>query len=237
MTRSLLILFIIFSLAGCGGKEIYTERVADEFDYDKIRLAEASLAITVHGAPDLSDYDDISLDPQDRTMLYHAYFRIAAVHPDSVHAAVAQMAKDMEGFVLESGTDQTSIRVPAVKLDEAASTVERLGKVLDKKVIGEDVTDQHYDLKIRLENATKSRARYLELLEKAVNVEDMVKIERELDRLNSEIDMLQGKLNRMEHLIEYARITVRTSPGPRPGPVGWVFYQAYLGVKWLFLRD
>ncbi|UCG61794.1 MAG: DUF4349 domain-containing protein [Candidatus Zixiibacteriota bacterium] len=233
-------LLAILTLAGCGGNRIHPERVADEFVYEDPKVQDMGLRdveICVRDWQDGKAFNDTSDDPQDRSMIYHAYFRISTAHPDSVHLAVTEMALNMGGFVLESGTDQTVIRVPAAKLDEATARVEHLGKVVDKKVIGEDVTDQHYDFKIRLENAKKSRVRYLELLEKAINVEDILKIERELDRLNNEIDYLQGKLNRMEHMIEYVKMTVRTSPGPRPGPVGWVFYQAYLGAKWLFVRD
>ena len=224
-------------LAGCGGNEVYRESVAGEFVYEKERSWDQGIEITVRDDSDISAVRELSREQTDRTMIYHAYFQIGSLYPDSVHEAVAHMAQEMEGFILERTKEQTVIRVPAARLDEANVSIEQLGKVLDKRIIGEDVTDQHYDLKIRLENSLKSRERYLALLEKAVSVGDILKIERELDRLNKEIDQLKGKLNRMSHMVEYVKITVRTSPGTRPGPVGWVFYQMYQGAKWLFVRD
>jgi len=102
--------------------------------------------------------------------------------------------------------------------------------------LGEDVTEEYRDLEIRLDSAEKTRKRYLELLNKAEKVDEILKIERELERLNGEIDLLKGKINRLTHLAQYATITVQTSNGVKKGVLGYAFYGVYSGVKWLFVR-
>lgn len=237
MKSVILTLIVGLLIAGCSSNNVAESPIGDEFTYVRESSADPGVAITVRGEASNLKIRELADENNDRSIIYQAYFRISALYPDSVHARVARMAEDMEGFVLESAKEQTVIRVPVTRLDEATVNIEQLGKVIDKKVIGEDVTDKHFDLKIRLENALKSRDRYLDLLEKAVSVEDILRVEKELDRLNREIDQLKGKLNRMTHMIDYVKIAVRTTPGTRPGPVGWVFYQAYKGLKWLVVRD
>jgi hypothetical protein len=83
----------------------------------------------------------------------------------------------------------------------------------------------------------KARERYLELLEKAENVQAALMVEKELERLNGEIDMLKGKINRLEHITEYSSITVYIKEKVKPGIIGYVFVGLYKGDKWLFVRN
>jgi hypothetical protein len=86
--------------------------------------------------------------------------------------------------------------VKSEHLNDAIKEISELGKVQGKSLSGQDVTEEYLDFQIRLENAEKSRERYLELLAKAENVEAALKVEKELERLNGTIDLLKGKMNR-----------------------------------------
>jgi len=230
MRPSLLAVFCIIALAGCGGFAGHpyepAETPAPSYDAG---LRE----ITVEAEPD----SRLKREATDRTLIYNAFFRLSSLYPDSVHQAVVAMAYRFDGFVLESTKQISTVRVPSERLDEAVKEIELLGEVIDKNVTGEDVTDRYLDLKIRLENAEKTRLRYLGLLDVAKNIEEILRIERELDRINKDIDLLTGKLNQMEHVIKYATVTVETKPAVKPGPVGWVFVQLYKGAKKLFVWD
>jgi hypothetical protein len=68
--------------------------------------------------------------------------------------------------VLSSGRDKTTLRVLAIHFKEALGQIEKPGKVTDKNISGEDVTEEYRDLEIRLDSAEKTRKRYLELLYK-----------------------------------------------------------------------
>ena len=73
-------------------------------------------------------------------------------------------------------------------------------------------------------------------MESQKNITEILKIEKELERLNNSIDYLEGKINRMSHQIKYATITVETSAELKAGIVGSFFTGIYKGVKWLFVR-
>jgi hypothetical protein len=110
-----------------------------------------------------------------------------------------------------------------------------LGEVASQEVQGTDVTEEYYDLQTRLDNAQKTRQRYLEILGQAQTVEQALLVERELERLNREIDLLTGRMNKLKHLATYATITITTTQPLRPGPLGYVFYGLYRAIKWLFV--
>jgi hypothetical protein len=77
----------------------------------------------------------------------------------------------------------------------------------------------------------------LELLAKAENVEAALKVEKELERLNSTIDLLKGKMNRINHLAEFSTITINLKEKKKPGIIGYVGIGIYRSVKWLFVRN
>jgi hypothetical protein len=99
------------------------------------------------------------------------------------------------------------------------------------------VTDQYADFSIRLENAEKARMRYLELLEKAENVQSALLVEKELERLNETIELLKGQMNRIDHLAAYSTITVYLTEKKKPGVLGYIGIGLYKSVKGLFVRN
>src|SRR6185436_4687127 len=103
------------------------------------------------------------------------------------------------GYVLRTGGYSSAIRVKSGNLHSAVEEVSGWGKVTDKSISGEDVTAEYTDYSIRLANADSARTKYLELLAKAESVEAALLVEKELERLNGEIDSLKGKLNALKH--------------------------------------
>lgn len=182
------------------------------------------------------DREKSSFSETDRSLVYTAYFRISSLEPDSVHKKIISLSQKFEGYILESEIDKTTIRIKSKYLQEVVDFIEQTGDVIEKEIQGQDVTDKYLDLQVRLENTMKSRERYLALLDKADNINDILRIEKELERLNQKIDYLEGQIKQMSHQIEYATITVETSSEQKPGVVGSLFVGLYKGVKWLFVQ-
>lgn len=172
-----------------------------------------------------------------RKIVYNAYLDLIIKDPDTINRKLVEIAKKYNGYAQSIGSYQTIIRVVADSLNKAVFDISRLGKLNRKSISGEDISEQYNDLRIKLENAEKARKRYLELLDKAQNVDETLKVEKELERLNGEIDLLKGKINRYSHLTEYSTITVSLKEKVKPGIVGYVFIGVYRAVKWLFVRN
>jgi hypothetical protein len=187
----------------------------------------------------VEENDGIEKTREKRVVVYNANVILLVKNNDSLNASLSRIALKYNGYVLSLGTDRSTIRLKGNFLHEAIADISLLGKVRRKTVSGEDVTDDYQDSKVKLDNYQKARLRYLELLAKAENVEAALKVERELERLSREIDVLEGKIKRLDHLSEFSTITVYLDSEIRvqkPGILGYVGIGIYRGIKWLFVR-
>ncbi|WP_425423008.1 DUF4349 domain-containing protein [Phaeodactylibacter xiamenensis] len=172
----------------------------------------------------------------DRKILYDAYLTLTVETPDSTSLYIQAIAKRYGGYVNEIGTDRSIIRVESQLLDAAIDDISQLGRLDRKSVRGQDVTEAYLDYQIRLDNAQQARGRYLDLLDQAATVDEILKVEKELERLNETIDLLKGKMNRIDHLDTYATITINLRERQKPGILGYIGIGLYQGVRWLFVR-
>ena len=99
-----------------------------------------------------------------------------------------------------------------------------------------DVTDQATDLEIRLANARALRARLEALLADATTVTEVLEVERELSRVTTEVEQLDGQLRALADRVALSTVRVTVADGVRPGPLGYVVVGLYEAVKWLFVR-
>ena len=217
-TRTLPLLSILF-LFSCGSRQ-----------YD-------ALAYGMEPAQADQNAREQKLSDDPRKIIFNAYLNMAVENPDSVSQQIEQLAEKYNGYASEVGTARTVIRVESNQLDAAVKAIARLGKVQNQSLQGRDVTNEYLDYEIRLDNAIKARERYLELLNKAENVEAALQVERELERLNETIDLLKGRMNRIEHLSTFATITVELKEKKKPGILGYIGLGLYHSVKWLFVRN
>ncbi|MGM0652752.1 MAG: DUF4349 domain-containing protein, partial [Bacillota bacterium] len=72
----------------------------------------------------------------------------------------------------------------------------------------DDVTMQYIDLESRLNNQKAQEERLVEILEMAETVEDILEIERELNRVRGEIESMTAQLNHLEDQVSFATIHV-----------------------------
>jgi len=159
---------------------------------------------------------------------------------DAAKSKAEQVISQIGGRVQESRTrEQESVWisawVPAERLDEAMDQLAELGAVESRAVSSEDVTTQHQDLEIRLKNARALRARLRELLGRASGVEDVLAIEKELARVQSEIESMEQRLKDLDGRIEFSSLNINLKRKRVLGPIGYVGYGLWWVVKKLFV--
>lgn len=66
----------------------------------------------------------------------------------------------------------------------------------------------------------------------------MLAIEKELERINVEIETLEGSKRASDMMVQYSSINIDlNTKKPGPGPLGWIFYLGYKAIKWLFIWE
>lgn len=176
----------------------------------------------------------------DRMMIWRASLTVEVYDiAEAVNKAVA-IAEEFSGYVeykSDSGEESASLRlrVPADRLKNAVGAVESLGKVKDRTMAGEDVTEQFIDVEARLKNRIELRDRLRQLLAKAVDVKDIVAIETELNRVQSDIDAMEGKIKSLKGQVDYATVNVTFQRQKILGPLGYLFKGLWWGIEKLFI--
>jgi hypothetical protein len=129
---------------------------------------------------------------------------------------------DSYAYVTGSGRQrgEMTIRVPEDSFLALVAELELLGHVQTKHLSGEDVTEEYLDLQARLNNSKRQEQRLLEILELAGTVEEVLEVERELERVRGEIEQMTGRLTYLENRIELATITVSLGE-PEPITQSW----------------
>lgn len=126
------------------------------------------------------------------------------------------------------GARQGSVtcRIPAEKLDATVQKVQALGRVESLAIQAEDITEQYFNLEIRLRNQQQLEDRLLKLLDRPVNkVADLLDVEREVARVRGEIDELEGRRRFWDGQMTLSTLTVtlREPPPVIAGGGGGVF--------------
>ena len=219
ITLLLILSFILYSCAG-GGQARAPGEMAPASSYGFDELSRASENIN-----------------EDRMIAYSVSLELSVKSPDEAKKILLEQVKNNNGYIIKETDNYITTRIPSEKMDDFISTAKTLGETEKETKTGTDITDQYRDNVIRLESLKNVRDRYLSLLEKANAVSDILGIEKELERVNTQIEILEGKIKYAKLSVAYSNITVRFSEKTTPGPVGWIFYGLYRGIKWLFIWD
>lgn len=135
----------------------------------------------------------------------------------------------------DGSSARLELRVPSAMLDAFMDSAAAMGKVRDRSVSAQDVTDQLIDLDARRATLVATRDRLRELLKRADLVRDVVEVERELTRVQGQLDSMDRQLEAMRTRVALSPLTVRLDRPPVLGPLGWVAYGLGKAIEKLFV--
>lgn len=178
--------------------------------------------------------------PSDRLLLKTAGLRVAVEVVAAAADSASALVQGMGGYVAGSSVEgeesaRLELRVPAVRLDEALDALAALGEERARSVSASDVTAEVADLEATLANQRALRDRLRALLARAEKVEEVLQVERELTRLQTEIDAGEARLKRLRTGVALSALTLDLERKKKPrilGPLGYLF----VGTKWLVTK-
>ncbi len=102
-----------------------------------------------------------------------------------------------------------TIRVPSHRYDTLYGSLASFGVRVDNKYSNiEDVTEQYYDLKTRIKNKKALEDRYVQLLDQATEVKDILEIEKNLNAVRTEIERFEGQFNYLSKQVSLSTINL-----------------------------
>ena len=153
-------------------------------------------------------------------MAYTAGFTLTVKKQSQGLDDLKMLAEKLGGYLVSSARGNMKIKVPVKKADEFLKTAGNYGKLSDFRISAEDLTDTITDLQVRLDNLRKLRTRLTELLAKAKNVDEMLKVERELNRVTTEIERMDAQLQNNKNRVDFVTFDIAVIEEHGAIPVG-----------------
>lgn len=152
---------------------------------------------------------------------------------EDIQAAVERSGGYIESSKIEGnryyGIDcrsaQIKIRVPKAKQADFSTFIAENAHVVDRSVDTDDITDQYIDTQSRIKALTLEKETLEKLLTQAKSVADTLTIYEKLTAVITEIESYQGKLNRLDNLVEYTTFTVYIDEVERETPVSQNWFE------------
>lgn len=162
-----------------------------------------------------------------RKLIVSATMEIEAEDVDRSYRAIASLAQEVGGFVAQSDFSQRTasdgerrefatvvIRVPSERHGLALDRIRRMDgvSVMREESRTAEVTEEYVDLQSRLRNLERTEAQYLQLLEDAKTVQDILSVSDRIDSVRLQIEQIEGRLQALDDLVDLSSISVTIAP-------------------------
>lgn len=137
---------------------------------------------------------------------------------DDASGKISQIAADNGGEVFSSNFYQSGknvksgtieVKVPVGNFEKTFAELKKIANlVVRESTSGQDVTMEYADLQIRLKNKQAEEKSFLNILDRSGKIEDVLAATREVARVRSEIESLQGQIKYMESQTDKSTISV-----------------------------
>lgn len=206
------------------GREVQVDRLTSRSAEE---LAAASAIDAGGGKPD-TPLDKITAGQADRYLIKNATLSIETGDARNATAQLLAALQALDGYLskLQESVDglghrlvSMQVRVPAAQFDAWMTQVETVGRVLNKQITTEDVTEEFVDTDARTRNLKKAEERLLDHLSRYGELDQVLHVEQELTRVRGEIERLEGRLKYLGNRVEYSTLTITLQEKPKAEPI------------------
>lgn len=208
--RSFIFILLLLSLTFCdrGSKNnVYKEIATDK---EAIIMPASTLPVT-------SEAGDKDTQIQERKLTKTGTISFRTSDMNKTKNDINRTVADLKGYIsnettsgYENRTENTlTIRVPSENFDNLLQKIESFSLKIDYKSFDvHDVTQEYFDLVTRINTKKEIEARYQELLKRANTVEDILKIEEQIGKIQTEIESAEGSMRYLSKQVDYSTLTV-----------------------------
>ena len=119
------------------------------------------------------------------------------------------------------------LRIPQSQFDPVMDGVKAVGTVKSVSTSGNDVTEEYVDLTARKVAYQNQLEAYNRIMAKGDKVEDILKVQQQIERVQVELDRIEGRMRYLNNKIDLSTITVNLQePEPVGGETGHSFISA-----------
>ncbi|MCR1899871.1 DUF4349 domain-containing protein [Irregularibacter muris] len=202
----------------------YLEMASDSIAAEDQQNIEESAVEDQQNVKESKENFSFQKDMQEK-IIYSGGITLQVKDTNKVLDEITQYTQDIGGFIQHSSMNHPEanssssnrstagggyiyLRVPADKFDIAMEEIGKMGNVQEKQRSGENITAQYRDMEIEVKSLEIQEARLLDILKKADKVQDIVEIEKEINRVRTEINQRKTMLKNWDQMVDYSSIEV-----------------------------
>jgi hypothetical protein len=137
---------------------------------------------------------------------------------DNDMQAIKSLAEESGGYLQSSSLSgggegslrhfQGVLRVPSGKFEAVKASLEQVGYLTYSSERSENATSEYYDTQGRLEIKRVEKERTILMREEATLIEDILYLEQRLGEINTDIEVMEARLENIDALASYSTINV-----------------------------
>lgn len=211
MTKNLILPISLLIFIACGGSNESSESSLEGYPLEVEDLKE----VPVTRSPDSPDAEASFTE---RKLIKNGSLEFQVSDIAKTVSTIKSELRNLDGYIAKENERKNfdridyfiQVRIPTSKFDYFVSAISKGVKDFDEKDIRvKDVTEEYFDLQVRIDNKQKVEARYSEILKKANSIKEILEVEEKLSEVRLEIERLQGKLKLLQNQVKFSTLDVR----------------------------
>ena len=159
----------------------------------------------------------LQVSQPDRYLIKNATISVEAKDVRAAANKITTSVSDSKGYSsdmheavdgLGSLSITLTVRIPFTAFASSMSQIETLGKVMEKQVTAEDVTEEFVDSDAKVRNLKHTEERLLTHLNKTGKLADTLLVEKEINRVRQEIEQIEGRLRFLSNRTSFSTIQI-----------------------------
>lgn len=221
-TRGSMLDMVMYGEPAMNGKMGQVERYGGEMESAQMALDVAPTSAGMRVGTSLPYPEDVPpVETDERLVIENSSLSLLVEDVSASVDRVRSAAESVNGFLVNSNVHTPedgaafgtiTVRVPNEQRSQVLAQLRDMSvRVINENIDGRDVTDQYVDLQSRLAVLEETKARFEVLLDQATEIDDLLRVQRELVNLQRQIDSLKGQQEYLEKSAQLSLISVSLS--------------------------
>ncbi len=148
--------------------------------------------------------------PEDfaRQVVYSGTMSLAVFDRSTAQTRIETLVRDAGGYVQSLQEGNMVVRIPARKFRDLAQKIGGLGRIEAQSFEAQDVTEDYYDLRTRIEVLQRTQTQLLTLLDRSRTVAEALKVRAALDEVTLELEAALGKQRLLSSQVDLSALSL-----------------------------
>ena len=211
--------FIGFFMFGCSSSQGISDSSAgtnkEMSVSDDTSVSETNDSDTVDNSNTISEnFDSSKIIYTGQAYLYVEDYQKAMTEIEDYIKSIGGFIENLNSTTIDTNSNSVvnegymTIRVPKDKFDDFKKKLDDFGNVTNISVNATNISQEYQDVQGQLESLRIQEDRLLEYLNKATNIQEMLEIEQELNRVRTEIESRVSMIENWDQNVAYSTFTL-----------------------------